>query len=114
MSTTKHTPAPWVFDNGRQVWKEAEPAWKSARICKIENGYGLVNQIPESEMDANLHLIAAAPDMLAALRRMWAFASELVEAHGMDGDDTMTDAQHHEWQEAGADASAAIAKAEGV
>ena len=35
-----------------------------------------------------------------ALAALWAFASGMVEKHGADGDNTMTDAEHKAWQEA--------------
>lgn len=46
-----------------------------------------------------------------ALTLMWAFATELVERHGMNGDDTLTDADHRAWQEASGAASEALQKA---
>lgn len=56
----------------------------------------------------------AAPDLLAALQAMWAFASRMVERHGMDGDDTMTDEEHAIWQDAAGATNHAIAKATGA
>lgn len=47
-----------------------------------------------------------------AANAMWAFASKLVEKHGMNGDDTMTDAEHAEWQKAAGDLSVALREAE--
>lgn len=47
-------------------------------------------------------------DVFRALNLMWAFATSLVERHGMNGDDTMTDADHRAWQEAAGVASAAL------
>lgn len=38
--------------------------------------------------------------MSKAMLAVWAFATKMVEKHGMTGDDTMTDAEHQEWQEA--------------
>ena len=49
-------------------------------------------------------------DVTAALRALWAFASDLVEKHGMNGDDTMTDAEHKAWQEAAGATSDALRK----
>lgn len=43
-----------------------------------------------------------------ALTLMWTFASALVERHGMNGDDTLTDADHRAWQEASGAASEAL------
>lgn len=52
-------------------------------------------------------------EMLAALKSVWAFATTMAERHGMNGDDTMTDADHAAWQDAAGKASAAMACAEG-
>lgn len=43
-----------------------------------------------------------------ALKAMWAFATKMVERHGMNGTDTMTDADHKEWQHAAGLASDAL------
>lgn len=51
-------------------------------------------------------------DTANALRLMWAFASHMVEKHGMDGDDTMTDEDHQLWQEAGGMANATLSSLE--
>lgn len=37
-----------------------------------------------------------------AIKTMWAFASGMVDKYGMNGDDTMTDAEHQSWQSASA------------
>lgn len=44
-------------------------------------------------------------ELQAALYKMLAFASTMIEQHGMDGDDTMTDEQHQAWQDAAGDAN---------
>ena len=36
---------------------------------------------------------------IIAMNAMWSLSSTLVEKHGMDGDDTMTDEEHQIWQE---------------
>ncbi len=43
-----------------------------------------------------------------ALDAMWKFATNLVEKHGMDGDDTLSDEEHQHWQEAAGAANAAL------
>jgi hypothetical protein len=55
----------------------------------------------------------AAPAMLEALEKLWAFASTMAERHGMNGDDTMTDEDHAAWQDAGGAANAAHRAARG-
>jgi len=57
----KHTPAPWVTfaDKGAAVC--IMPAMRPGEICSFEGCW-----LPEREANANL--IAAAPDLLAALK----------------------------------------------
>ena len=47
-------------------------------------------------------------DIARALNLMWAFATTLVERHGMTGDDSLSDADHKAWQAASGAASAAL------
>lgn len=63
--TTKHTPGPWTIKAGFIVAEAS--GWKGAFVAKplhvdIDNK---VSDTPRAE--ANARLIAAAPDMLAAL-----------------------------------------------
>lgn len=44
----------------------------------------------------------------AALQAVWTVATDLVETHGQNGSNTLTDAQHQNFQEAGALANRAI------
>ena len=58
---SKHTPGPWVVD----------PCWDI--LGNTDDGNGMVCQIttdavPRAEAEANARLIAAAPDLLEALR----------------------------------------------
>lgn len=76
MSNTKHTLGPWnaecciVRDKTRQI-----------RIAKCDESW----QLDWREMEANAHLIAAAPDLLAALKSaevaLAAYASTRVGVH---------------------------------
>ena len=93
MSAQKHTPGPW----GRNI----APAWKYPIIFAGRNthvAYIFTNELSESEQEANANLIAAAPDLLAALKSMMVTESELRDIN-------CTVMQN---------AIAAIAKAEGV
>jgi len=100
MTQAKHTPGPWHVGV-----RQAE------QIVYDENGWAVANatvhhgesNIPESK--ANARLIAAAPDLLAALEAIAEAASCGAGCH----DDVMQDAL----QECGTLASAAIAKAKG-
>ena len=69
---SKHTPGPWVFSaidstEGFLVVEKARPQSLVATVCK-RNGCGWA--CPHEEPWANARLIAAAPDLLEALREM--------------------------------------------
>lgn len=97
MKTTNHTPGPWRFHLGRGA---------SPRIhIQTSGGYQIVSttevsrHAPEAiEQRANARLIAAAPDLLAALE----LALKCADDHGAD---------HFGFGEYADAARAAIAKA---
>lgn len=107
MAQSKHTSGPWMAASAPSSvvgWPVVGPMGRS--ICNVswmprkvypdisDADYAAFN----AECEANARLIAAAPELLAALTRA-------VAAHGPFGDDTRPT-----WW---ADACAAIAKAEG-
>lgn len=47
-----------------------------------------------------------------ALHAMWSFASKLVEKHGMDGDNSLSDAEHAEWQDVSGTANHLLAQSD--
>jgi hypothetical protein len=102
---SKHTPGPWKIDVGART-KTARGI--SAQTRNIVNFNGL--SAPSStQTAANARLIAAAPDLLEALRSFAAAAYPVAEAINKRG---------HNWSEAYLDqvldtARAAIAKATG-
>lgn len=64
MNTAAHTPGPWVIQDRHFVVAGAWPL--GATICEVENN-------PADKISqANARLIAAAPDMLAVLKELWA------------------------------------------
>lgn len=66
MSDEKHTPGPWVVDGPPEnqiVWSDAEN-----RICFLAHSAGR----DEDRDYANGRLIAAAPDLLAACKALYA------------------------------------------
>jgi len=64
--TNKHTKAPWVNTDGHITKELAHDMHKS--IASTSNGmYADQGNVSEEEDEANANLIAAAPEMLAAL-----------------------------------------------
>lgn len=78
MKFHKHTPGPWEIapyaGSGRQIYG---PNSRGICICGLApNPFD-----PDStENDPDAHLIAAAPDMLAALERAAVFLDDIAEA----------------------------------
>lgn len=84
--SAQHTPGPWVVDDrptyAADAGMDAKPLRKGACVADVSTGFNthsihapstVGRQCPSvAEMDAqgfaNAHLIAAAPDLLAALR----------------------------------------------
>jgi hypothetical protein len=71
----KHTPGPWV-SNGFAIEQENGPAFVIAHIEHDGDPDWPDQGIDESTAEANARLIAAAPDMLAALKALDANWSE--------------------------------------
>lgn len=99
-TTRAHTPGPWRV--WREVGLEIFPDCSGTRIALVTNEANGPKGITPAMGEANARLIAAAPDLLAALK---AFV------------DDVTDADHsaHDWSEQVVlkRARAAIAKATG-
>jgi hypothetical protein len=68
--TRQHTPGPWIIDSYGDI--RDRPGWSlgGRTIAKIRAyDYGWIGTEAQKEQDANTKLIAAAPDLLAALER---------------------------------------------
>lgn len=101
--TTKHTPRPWLFDEGRDaITTHNRITNGETRIATVELGWA---EPLESEQIANARLIAAAPDLLAALKDARDTIHMLVNSRGFECEGTA-----EEWT---VDFDAAIARAEG-
>src|SRR5688500_2102326 len=67
----EHTPGPWFVERGTIVRydREANPShWRSPAVCHTGMTHGM--GVAGLEDEANARLIAAAPDLLAALREV--------------------------------------------
>lgn len=63
MSTAQHTPGPWAYENGVIIQKDGGDF--GYQIATIDHEF---SDFPKAVIDANGHLIAAAPDLLEALQ----------------------------------------------
>lgn len=78
MTDTKHTPGPWDRALEKNwVWIAPE-SWKT-RVCRV-----VLYEGEEDEQIANAHLIAAAPDMLEALKACEGFCDENGMVNGVN------------------------------
>jgi len=96
----KHTPGPWAIVTGQ--------GWRNAAIRPIVMGqqsqHTLARILPNDDCEANARLIAAAPELLEALKGLLADISDYQTTNNLGG-------QRNHWQVI---ARAAIAKAESV
>ena len=73
-----HTPGPWIFDEEStlaSIWARMSPSGHGIPGRKVAAVIG-----DDAETEANAHLIASAPDLLALAKR---YASECSDA-GLD------------------------------
>ena len=69
--TTEHTPGPWHYISGAVYARpaDAEDSTMTAIAMRCSQKRGdIAEQFSPTEKDANMRLIAAAPDLLAALQ----------------------------------------------
>ena len=96
--TSKYTPGPWVadIDNGDT------PGHRMAALVRIGKDYWIKNgSIGGTSDDANARLMAAAPELLDALKALRAAVQLVPEMNNM------------KYDELGVQVNKAIAKAEG-
>lgn len=95
--TTQHTPGPW-HANGTQIIGKHGRRNQYIADC--------LRDVGAEQATANAHLIAAAPEMLAALRGLINFPDTVAHTFENDGSGRL-------WREAVRDAEDAIARATG-
>lgn len=83
---TKHTAGPWKVDGGELIAADPDDggAWVIGQVYGADD-YPCPEADIDEECKANARLIAAAPDLLAALRALVATAHECYFAKGIDG-----------------------------
>ena len=74
MSAAKHTPGPWMWNCNTLMPVNGDPATSAVHsILDAGGGYGYLGSATKdttAELDADRLLIAAAPDLLAALQAL--------------------------------------------
>ena len=81
MTETKHTPGPWVRDCWDILGNDGKDG--TGHVCEISRpNSGDEFYWREGEADANARLIAAAPDMLEALK----YAYNYLGGFGLEGE----------------------------
>ena len=103
--TTRHTPGPWLLE-GTTVYALVHDGWRKG-VETFRNRFYLFVQAdrecPPDEILANARLIAAAPEMLEALKKI---RRELIASGNWN-------AQDEDWPANRGAVSSAILKAEG-
>lgn len=88
MTDPKHTPGPWTASEGypSSVWHVDMPGRTFSITVSIDDDEE--RDVPDEETEANARLMAAAPELLAALKRLASAASTPSSphkaGHGMD------------------------------
>lgn len=69
---SNHTPGPWHIERGTSVYVRADDAHHIGPICSMRSrlDYPGMDPIVAETCDANARLIAAAPELLAALEAL--------------------------------------------
>jgi hypothetical protein len=74
MKKTSYTPGPWNYEEWEDGQWEVEPPIDQQRIGDPCGGYKIAN-CPGPQAQANARLIAAAPEMLEMLQRLFRIMS---------------------------------------
>lgn len=80
---TTHTPGPWRYDRAN-----GSPTTGEHMIAGAKPGYlAEVRDCGSGDVSANARLIAAAPDLLAALEKCCSYLADINGCNLIDGDD---------------------------
>ena len=80
---SKHTPGPWYRNIPPATRYSVIFAGRATHVAAVRFGSKLKQTLPDDEIEANCNLIAAAPDLLAALHD----AQDRLRGAGMLGGD---------------------------
>ena len=83
-----HTPGPWSYDADAEEVCGATERYAIAWIPRIVRDASDGRTLPAAERLANAHLIAAAPDLLAACQAM---AHDIRATHFTDGEHRLSE-----------------------
>jgi hypothetical protein len=75
MTQSKHTPGPWRYQESSDAYTHIVRAGENYFICQLP-------QDTSGKAEANARLIAAAPDLLAALQAFFDSGKDVVKAGG--------------------------------
>lgn len=88
----KHTPSPWLLaDDGSPFVYALNERNTNRFYCGISSGWVNGESASTEEMMANAHLIAAAPDLYAALDRLMTARRAIADLEFIEGDDESPD-----------------------
>jgi hypothetical protein len=76
---SKHTKGPWEYAGGNDGSCEVNIGETTVGICRWDKNTGIY-VIDREEMEANANLIAAAPEMLEALKKTFVIFKALADA----------------------------------
>lgn len=86
MSQYSHTPGPWKVQHNKRLEIAPADLGRIALLAHVYTGgkaYGVRYTVPVPEAEANAQLMAAAPDLLAALQAIAAWCESGDGAHAL-------------------------------
>lgn len=81
MSAAKHTPAPWRYEAPDEVCIKDADGGRVAILTNLRGALGMSGRRDPNEVIANARLIATAPELLEALRRLEVAANTVAYCH---------------------------------
>jgi hypothetical protein len=106
-----HTPGPWQWISGTQVRHGTPESWPFLTLCGPEPGGNPLTRgdRPVAETMSNARILAAAPELLSELRRLYEAANCMADPEHC----LHATRDHLPWKDLAEKARVAIAHAEG-